>query len=54
MWIPFSTPSPRRLRPNRPVAVVVVVSALLAATTTQAQQVVFDPRSLRVDSSTSP
>ncbi|MCH4267308.1 MAG: conjugal transfer protein TrbJ [Brevundimonas sp.] len=44
MWIPFSTPSPRRLRPNRPVAVVVVVSALLAATTTQAQQVVFDPR----------
>lgn len=44
MWIPFSTPSPRRWRPNRPAVVVVAVAALLAAEGVRAQQVVFDPR----------
>ena len=44
MWIPFSTPSPRRWRPNRAVAVVVAVAALMAADGARAQQVVFDPR----------
>lgn len=44
MWIPFSTPSPRRWRPNRSAAVIVAVTALMAADGVQAQQVVFDPR----------
>lgn len=44
MWIPFSTPSPRRSRPNRPAAVIVAVAALMAADGARAQQVVFDPR----------
>ncbi|WP_087138747.1 conjugal transfer protein TrbJ [Brevundimonas diminuta] len=44
MWIPFSTPSPRRWRPNRPAAVIVAVAALMVADGVRAQQVVFDPR----------
>ena len=44
MWIPFSTPSPRRWRPNRPAAVILAVAALMAAGGVRAQQVVFDPR----------
>lgn len=44
MWIPFSTPSLRRWRPNRPAAVIVAVAALMAADGVRAQQVVFDPR----------
>ena len=44
MWIPFSTPFPRRWRPNRPAAVIVAVAALMAADGVRAQQVVFDPR----------
>jgi len=44
MWIPFSTPSLRRWRPNRPAAVIVAVTALMAADGVRAQQVVFDPR----------
>ena len=48
MWIPSSTPSPDRSRPNRPVQIVaaglVAVSLLATATPAPAQQVVFDPR----------
>lgn len=44
MWIPFSTPSPRRWRPNRSAAVIAAVAALMAADGARAQQVVFDPR----------
>lgn len=44
MWIPFSTPSLRRWRPNRPAAVIVAVAALMIADGVRAQQVVFDPR----------
>ena len=44
MWIPFSTPSPGRWRPNRPAAVIVAVAALMVADGVRAQQVVFDPR----------
>ncbi|MBI2260688.1 MAG: conjugal transfer protein TrbJ [Caulobacterales bacterium] len=47
MWIPFSTPSPVRWRPNRPaslVAVGLVAVSLLTASPAPAQQVVFDPR----------
>jgi len=44
----FSTPSPDRSRPNRPVQIVaaglVAVSLLATATPAPAQQVVFDPR----------
>lgn len=44
MWIPFSTPSPRRSRRNR--ALFPALAVLLAATAAPAtaQQVVFDPR----------
>ena len=44
MWIPSSTPSSRRWRPNRPAAVIVAVAALMVADGVRAQQVVFDPR----------
>ncbi len=44
MWIPFSTPLPRRWRPNRPAAVMAAVAVLTAADGARAQQVVFDPR----------
>lgn len=47
MWIPSSTPSPRRSRPTRsaPLAGVgLVVVSLLGASPAPAQQVVFDPR----------
>jgi P-type conjugative transfer protein TrbJ len=47
MWIPFSTPSPVRSRPNRGVSLLaagLVAVSLVAATPVPAQQVVFDPR----------
>lgn len=44
MWIPFSTPSPRRSRPNRRLCLVAAVAALTFVGPVQAQQVVFDPR----------
>lgn len=47
MWIPFSTPSPVRSRPNRPTrlaAAGLAAVAVLAASPAPAQQVVFDPR----------
>lgn len=47
MWIPSSTPSSPRWRPNRPlrfVAAGLVAASLLTATPVPAQQVVFDPR----------
>ena len=47
MWIPFSTPSPVRSRPNRRVSIaaaVLAAASLLGATPVPAQQVVFDPR----------
>ena len=48
MLMLFSTPSPDRSRPNRPVQIVaaglVAVSLLATATPAPAQQVVFDPR----------
>jgi len=44
MWIPFSTPSPRRWRLNSRLSLVAAVAVLLSADPTQAQQVVFDPR----------
>ncbi|WP_313105795.1 conjugal transfer protein TrbJ [Brevundimonas sp.] len=44
MWIPFSTPSPRRSRPNRRLSLVAAVAALAFVGPVQAQQVVFDPR----------
>jgi len=47
MWIPFSTPSPARSRPNRSIQIVavgLVAVSLLGATPAPAQQVVFDPR----------
>ena len=48
MLMLFSTPSPHRARPNRPVQIVaaglVAISLLATATPAPAQQVVFDPR----------
>ncbi|NBW09126.1 MAG: conjugal transfer protein TrbJ [Caulobacteraceae bacterium] len=47
MWIPSSTPSRVRSRPNRLIsglAAGLVAASLLAATPVPAQQVVFDPR----------
>jgi len=44
MWIPFSTPSPRRWRPNRRLSLAAMVAALAFVGPVQAQQVVFDPR----------
>ena len=44
MWIPFSTPSLRRWRPNSRLSLVAAVAVLMSADPTQAQQVVFDPR----------
>ncbi len=48
MLMLFSTPSPDRSRPNRPVQILaaglVAVSLLATATPAPAQQVVFDPR----------
>jgi len=47
MWIPFSTPSPVRSRPNRALpflAVSLTAASLLASSPARAQQVVFDPR----------
>lgn len=44
MWIPFSTPSPRRWRPNRRLSLAAAVAALVFVGPVQAQQVVFDPR----------
>ena len=44
MWIPFSTPSPRRWRLNSRLSLVAAVAVLLSADPTQAQQVGFDPR----------
>lgn len=47
MWIPSSTPSRVRSRPNRLIsglAAALVAASLLAATPVPAQQVVFDPR----------
>ena len=47
MWIPFSTPSPARSRPNRLASILgtgLAAVSLLAASPAPAQQVVFDPR----------
>ncbi|WP_304928206.1 conjugal transfer protein TrbJ [Brevundimonas sp.] len=44
MWIPFSTPSPVRLRRRRAFIPALVAAVLLAAEPAGAQQVVFDPR----------
>ena len=47
MLMPFSTPSPDRSRPNRPLQVLAAgfaLASLLAAAPAPAQQVVFDPR----------
>lgn len=44
MWIPFSTPSPRRWRPNRRISLIGAVAALAFVGPVEAQQVVFDPR----------
>ena len=45
MWIPFSTPSPRRrLRLNGLVSLGLAAAALVMAAPAQGQQVVFDPR----------
>lgn len=46
MWTPFSTPSPRRSRPNRPLrraALAVIGAGLLGASPVSAQLVVVDP-----------
>lgn len=47
MWIPSSTPSPVRSRPNRLASILgtgLAAVSLLAASSAPAQQVVFDPR----------
>ena len=47
MWIPFSTPSPARSRPNRLASILgtgLAAVSLLASSPAPAQQVVFDPR----------
>ena len=44
MWIPFSTPSPVRSRPNRAVLAVLAAVLTASAAPAAAQQVVFDPR----------
>jgi len=44
MWIPSSTPSRVRSRPNKPILVTVMAAVALASTPVAAQQVVFDPR----------
>lgn len=44
MWIPFSTPSPRRSRRNRGLFPVLAVLLAATAAPATAQQVVFDPR----------
>lgn len=44
MWIPSSTPSRVRSRPNRPLLIAAMVTLTAAAPPATAQQVVFDPR----------
>ena len=44
MWIPFSTPSPRRSRRNRGLFPALAVLLAATAAPATAQQVVFDPR----------
>lgn len=44
MWILFSTPSPRRWRPNSTFSLALTVAALAVCAPAQAQHVVFDPR----------